>query len=165
MSNRKNIDEYFMAIANVVKTRSTCLRKQVGAVLVKNNQIISTGYNGSPSKTEHCETKGCLRQQLNIPSGKRHEICRGAHAEQNAIAQAARNGVSTEGSVIYITHSPCSMCAKIIINSGITKIIFNDDYPDDLGKQLLSEAGIEAKHISEINKDYENEFRKFLKTF
>lgn len=147
MSNRQDIDRYFMDIAHVVKTRSTCLRKQVGAVLVRDNQIISTGYNGSPSGTIHCTNirLGCLRERLNIPSGERHEICRGAHAEQNAIAQAAKNGVSTKGAVLYVTHSPCSMCTKNIINSGIKRIVFEEYYPDDLSKQLLKETDIDIR--------------------
>lgn len=148
MSNRQKLDNYFMDIAHVVKTRSTCLRKQVGAVLVKDGQIISTGYNGSPAKTEHCGYRGCLRDRLKIPSGERHEICRGAHAEQNAIAQAAKNGISTNGAVLYVTHSPCSMCSKNIINSGIKKIVFERYYPDELSKLLLKEAGIEVKIIN-----------------
>lgn len=147
---RQNINNYFMDIAEVVKTRSTCGRKQVGAVLVKNKQIISTGFNGSPAKTEHCITKGCLREELKIPSGERHEICRGAHAEQNAISQAARNGVSTNGATLYVTHSPCSMCAKNIINAGIEEIVFKEYYPDELGKQLLKEAGIKILQLMEV---------------
>lgn len=144
---RINNDEYFMEIAEVVKKRSTCNRRQVGAVLVKNNRIISTGYNGAPSRTEHCLGKKCLRDELNIPSGQRHEVCRGAHSEQNAIAQAAKNGVNTNDSVLYITHSPCSLCAKILINAGVKEIIYKNNYPDDLANKLLEEAKIKIKKI------------------
>lgn len=141
---RKSWDEYFMEIAEIVKTRSTCLRRQVGAVIVKENRIITTGYNGAPSGLKHCtEIGGCERARLNIPSGQRHELCRALHAEQNAIIQAAKVGVSTEGATIYITLQPCVICAKMLVNAGIKRIVFKGEYPDTLSKAILEEAEIE----------------------
>ncbi|MGL4736703.1 MAG: deoxycytidylate deaminase [Cellulosilyticaceae bacterium] len=140
---RPTWDEYFMDIANLVKTRSTCSRRQVGAVVVKDKRILCTGYNGAPIGCRHCTDVGCLRQELGIPSGERHELCRAVHAEQNAIAQAAQHGISVEGSSIYVTHQPCSMCAKVLINAGVKRIIYQGEYPDKLSLELLSEAGIE----------------------
>ncbi len=145
--NRLNWHEYFMQITQVVAQRSTCLRRQVGAIIVRNKQILSTGYNGSPKGLEHCKIKGCLRQELQIPSGQRHEICRAVHAEQNAVIQAAVNGVSISGAVLYCTNSPCSICAKILVNAEIKKIYVADDYQDDLAKQILQEAGVELIHL------------------
>lgn len=139
---RPSWNQYFMDIANLVKTRSTCLRRQVGAVLVKDKQILSTGYNGAPTNCRHCIDIGCLRLALNIPSGERHELCRALHAEQNAITQAAKNGISVLNSTLYVTTQPCSMCVKVLINSGITKIIYQGDYPDSLAIELLEEANI-----------------------
>ena len=142
---RVSWDEYFMQIAEIVKTRSTCLRRQVGAVIVKDNRIITTGYNGAPSGLKHCtEIGGCERQRLNIPSGQRHELCRALHAEQNAIIQAAKIGVSTEGATIYITLQPCVICAKMLVNAGITRIVHKGEYPDELSRAILEEAGIEV---------------------
>jgi dCMP deaminase len=126
-----------MSFAKLAASRSTCLRRQVGAVAVKNNQIIATGYNGAASKQRHCLDIGCLRE--NIPSGTQHELCRAVHAEQNLICQAAKNGVSLEGSILYCTHQPCSICAKMIINAGISRTIYEEGYPDDTTKQLLKE--------------------------
>ena len=141
---RKSWDEYFMEIAEIVKTRSTCLRRQVVAVIVKDNRIITTGYNGAPSGLKHCtEIGGCERERLQIPSGQRHELCRALHAEQNAIIQAAKVGVSTEGATIYITLQPCVICAKMLINAGITRIVHRGQYPDVLSQAILEEAGIE----------------------
>ena len=141
---RKSWDEYFMEIAEIVKTRSTCLRRQVGAVIVKDNRIITTGYNGAPSGLKHCtEIGGCERARLNIPSGQRHELCRALHAEQNAIIQAAKIGVSTEGATIYITLQPCVICAKMLVNAGIKRIVFKGEYPDELSKANLEEADVE----------------------
>lgn len=140
---RKSWDEYFMEIAEIVKTRSTCLRRQVGAVIVKDNRIITTGYNGAPSGLMHCTELGfCERERLQIPSGQRHELCRALHAEQNAIIQAAKVGVSTEGATIYITLQPCVICAKMLINAGITRIVHRGQYPDALSQSILEEAGI-----------------------
>ncbi len=147
---RPEWDKYFMDLLEVIKTRSTCLRRQVAAIIVKDKQILSTGYNGAPKGIFHCEQVGCLREKYAIPSGERHELCRGIHAEQNAIIQASSHGVSIEGAEIYITHSPCVLCSKMLINAGIRKIIFKGDYPDKLALDLLDEAGIEVvKYVSE----------------
>jgi dCMP deaminase len=140
---RPTWDEYFAAITRQVATRSTCLRRKVGAIVVKEKRILTTGYNGAPKGTRNCLEIGyCLREQLCIPSGQRHEICRALHAEQNAIIQAAYHGVKIEGSIMYATTQPCVMCAKMMINSGIKKIYFFEEYPDPLSKQLLGEAGL-----------------------
>ncbi len=139
---RPSWDEYFMSIAQMVSTRSTCLRRKVGAVLVKDKRIISTGYNGPPSGLKHPEEVGCLREKLKIPSGERHELCRGLHAEQNAIIQAALHGVSTKGSVLYCTHCPCSLCVKMLINAGVEKVIYKEGYPDWLAKEIAKEASL-----------------------
>lgn len=142
---RASWDEYFMEICEVVKTRSTCLRRQVGAVIVKDNRIITTGYNGAPSGLKHCtELGGCERERLQIPSGQRHELCRALHAEQNAIIQASKLGSTTEGATIYVTLQPCVICAKMIINAGIVRIVHRGEYPDPLSKSILEEAGIET---------------------
>lgn len=139
---RPSWDEYFMQIARQVATRSTCLRRSVGAIIVRDKRILSTGYNGAPRGLEHCEVMGCMREKLGIPSGQRQEICRGLHAEQNAIIQAALHGVSTEGGTIYITHQPCITCAKMIINSGIVRVVCANAYPDELARQMLDEAEV-----------------------
>jgi dCMP deaminase len=140
---RPSWDEYFMGIAKLTSERSTCLRRKVGAVIVRDKQVVATGYNGAPKGIAHCEEKGgCLREKLNIPSGERHELCRALHAEQNAIIQAATSGQSIEGSTIYITHQPCVICAKMIINAGIRKIIVEEGYPDELAVEILDEAGL-----------------------
>ena len=143
--SRPDWESYFMTLAVVAATRSTCMRRQVGAVIVKNGQIISTGYNGSPKGTPHCSETGCLREQLKIPSGERQEMCRGSHAEMNAIAQAASVGVSTEGAVLYCTHSPCAYCTKAIINAGIKRLVFLYSYPDELAEKLREEAGLQSQ--------------------
>lgn len=140
---RPSWDEYFMQVVHLVKTRSTCLRRKVGAVIVKDKRILATGYNGAPVGCRHCEETGCLRQKLNVPSGERHELCRAIHAEQNAIVQAAKAGTSIDGSTIYVSAQPCVICAKLLINAGITRIVFEGDYPDELSKELLDETGIE----------------------
>jgi len=138
-----------MEIAEIVKTRSTCLRRQVGAVIVKDNRILTTGYNGSPAGTYHCTDRGiCKRIELNIPSGERHELCRALHAEQNALIQAAKNGVSTEGATIYVNVQPCVICAKLIINAGIKRIVYKGDYPDELSAEMLKEAGVIVEKVS-----------------
>jgi len=148
--DRPSNDEYFMEMAQLVSSRSTCLRRKVGAVIVKEKRVLSTGYNGSPKGTKHCEELGCIRVKLNVPSGTRHELCRGVHAEQNAVTQAAYFGVSVDGATIYITTYPCSMCAKILINAGIKEIIYSEGYADDLSKDLLEEAGIEIREYMPI---------------
>ncbi len=144
--NRKVIrpgwDEYFMKMAQLVSTRTTCIRRGVGAVIVKEKRVLATGYNGVPKGIEHCLTRGCLREKLGIPSGQRQEICRGLHAEQNAFIQAARFGISIKDSVLYCTHQPCVVCAKMLINAGITEVIFGGDYPDKLAVEMLKEAKI-----------------------
>lgn len=146
---RKSWNSYFMEIADIVKTRSTCIRRQVGAVIVKDNRIITTGYNGAPSGLTHCiDNGGCERERLNVPSGQRHELCRALHAEQNAIIQAAKIGVSTEGATIYITTQPCVICAKMIINAGIKKVVYKASYPDEMAMNMLEESGIEVVSIT-----------------
>ena len=132
-----------MDMAVLTAKRSTCLRRQVGAVIVKDKHIIATGYNGAPRGVPHCDEKGgCLRQQLNVPSGERHELCRALHAEQNAIIQAATLGQSIEGGTIYVTNQPCVICAKMIINAGIRRIVVKEGYPDELAVEILREAGL-----------------------
>ena len=140
---RPDWDSYFMEMATVARKRSTCLRRKVGAVLVKNHQMLTSGYNGAPAGLPHCDETGCLRRRLSVPSGERHEICRGLHAEQNAIIQAAQHGVSVSGSTMYITNQPCVICAKMIINAGVKSVVFSGDYPDELAKKMLEEAGVE----------------------
>jgi dCMP deaminase len=139
---RPSWDEYFMGIARLAATRSTCLRRQVGAVIVKDKRILTTGYNGAPAGLPHCLDIGCLREELRIPSGERHELCRATHGEQNAIVQAAALGVSIKGSVIYSTTHPCILCTKLIINAGIKKIVIEDSYPDQMSEEMLKQAGI-----------------------
>jgi dCMP deaminase len=145
--NRPSWEEYFMEIARLVARRSTCLRRQVGAVLVKDKNILATGYNGTPSGITHCSEVGCLRQKLNVPSGERHELCRGLHAEQNAIIQAAKHGVNIAGATLYCTNSPCIICSKMIINSGVQRIVYLEGYPDDLSLEMLQESAIEVCSI------------------
>ena len=144
---RPSWDEYFMEIAYLLGERSTCLRRVVGAVLVKNKQILATGYNGAPSGVSHCAKTGCLRAELRIPSGQRHEICRGLHAEQNVLLQAARHGVSAQDSTVYVTNFPCSICAKMIINAGIKEVVFCRDYPDEMASKFLKEAKIKVRRV------------------
>lgn len=143
MNNRPSWQKYFMEMAYLAAQRGTCLRRKVGAVLVRDNQILSTGYNGSPKNISHCKEAGCLREQLNVPSGEKHELCRGVHAEQNAIIQCAINGSSTRNAVLYCTNQPCSICARLIINAEIRIIYIAETYPDKLAEQMLNEAGVE----------------------
>ncbi|PKK84523.1 MAG: cytidine deaminase [candidate division Zixibacteria bacterium HGW-Zixibacteria-1] len=151
--NRPSWHEYFMRIAQLAATRSTCLRRQVGAVIVKDKKVLATGYNGSPSGLRHCLDIGCMREQMGIPSGQRHELCRAIHAEQNAIIQAATSGVSVAGGILYSTTFPCILCAKILINAGIREIFIGEGYPDDLSKEMLEEAGVSIKTLIVNNKD------------
>lgn len=144
MIERPSWDSYFMKIAEDVSTRSTCLRRRVGAVIVKDKRMLTTGYNGAPTGITHCTEKTCLRIKYNVPSGERHELCRGLHAEQNAIIQAAFHGVSLKGAKIYITHKPCSICTKMLINSGIDTFIFRSPYEDSLADEMIAEAGIKT---------------------
>lgn len=137
-----------MDIARLVARRSTCLRRQVGAVMVKEKNILATGYNGTPSGIAHCAETGCLREQLKVPSGERHELCRGLHAEQNAIIQAARHGTNISGATLYCTNSPCIICTKMLINAGIRRVVYLDGYPDRLSMDMLHEAGIDVAVFS-----------------
>jgi dCMP deaminase len=146
---RPNWDEYFMEMAEVARKRSTCERRKVGAVIVKDNRLLATGYNGAPKGLRHCSEVGCMRANLNIPSGERHELCRGLHAEQNAIIQAAVFGVAIEGATIYTTLSPCILCTKMIINAGIKRIVMRDNYNDKLSLELLEESGIVIDKMDE----------------
>jgi len=141
--SRPSWPEYFMTIAEMVAKRSTCLRRHVGAILVKDKRILATGYNGAPAGLKHCEEVGCIRQNASIPSGERHELCRGLHAEQNAIIQAAYHGISIAGSALYCTNKPCVICSKMLINAGIVKIFYEKGYDDPLADQMITEAGIE----------------------
>ncbi|MBN2453172.1 MAG: cytidine/deoxycytidylate deaminase family protein [Candidatus Omnitrophica bacterium] len=138
-------DEYFMGIADLVSRRSSCLRRSVGAVLVRDKRILATGYNGVPSKIRHCSEIGCIREKLKVPSGERHELCRGLHAEQNAFLQAALHGTSVKDATIYSTIQPCIICAKMIINAGIKEVVIRGDYPDKMSKDLLREAGVRVR--------------------
>lgn len=149
-NERISWDEYFMRFAELAATRTTCLRRSVGAVIVKNKHILASGYNGAPKKVPHCkDLGGCLREKLNVPSGERHELCRALHAEQNAIIQCAMSGQNIEGATIYITHQPCIICSKMIINAGIKRIVVREGYPDNLAKQILSEAGLSIIMLGE----------------
>lgn len=139
---RPSWETYFMDIAIQVATRSTCIRRSVGALIVKDKRILATGYNGAPSGLSHCLDTGCLRERMNVNSGERHELCRGIHAEQNAIIQAAYHGFSIKDSILYCTNLPCSICTKMIINAGITLIYYREGYADDLSMKMLDEAGI-----------------------
>lgn len=147
---RPEWDSYFLDIVDLVSRRSTCCRRSVGAGLVRDSRILATGYNGAPSKLQHCLDIGCLREQLKVPSGERHELCRGLHAEQNAIIQAALHGVSTKGSTLYCTNHPCVICAKMIINAGISRVVIRDGYHDKLAAEMLKEAGISVEQLSQL---------------
>ena len=142
MNKRPSWDEYFIDLAKLVSSRSTCLRQKVGAVIVKDKHILATGYNGVPSGITHCEKNGCNRENLKIPSGERHELCKGVHAEQNAIIQAAKHGIVINGADIYVNTKPCSICSKMIINAGIKRVCYLGDYSDDMSEQMLKEAKI-----------------------
>ena len=144
---RPDWEIYFLKIAQLASTRSTCIRRQVGAVLVKEKKILATGYNGVPSGISHCEDVGCLRDEEGVPSGERHELCRGLHAEQNAILQAAYHGVSIQGSVLFCTNFPCVICSKMLINAGIRQIFYLEGYPDPLSETMLNESGMELHRI------------------
>lgn len=147
---RPSWEEYFMEIIRLVARRSSCLRRQVGAALVKDKNILATGYNGTPSGITHCAEVGCLREQMRVPSGERHELCRGLHAEQNAIIQAAKHGVNISGATLYCTNFPCIICTKMIINSGLSRIVYLDGYPDELSAGMLRESGIEILSFDEV---------------
>lgn len=145
--SRPTWEEYFMEITRLVAKRSTCLRRQVGAVLVMDKRILATGYNGAPSGLAHCLDVGCLREKRQIPSGERHELCRGLHAEQNVIIQAAFHGIRIQGSTLYCTDLPCVICTKMLINAGIKEIIYESGYGDTLSREMLLEAGIPARQF------------------
>ncbi len=144
---RPSWDEYFMSITRVVAERSTCLRRSIGATIILDRRILTTGYNGAPSGLAHCSDAGCIREREKIASGERHELCRGLHAEQNAIIQAALSGVSIKGGTLYTTHFPCTLCAKMIINAGIVRVVFASSYPDPLAQQLFAEVGASVSMV------------------
>ena len=146
-NKRPSLDQYFMKMAKLASERSTCLRRSTGAVVVKEKHILSTGYNGPPKGMRHCKDVGCLREKLKVPSGERHELCRGLHAEENAIIQAAFFGVPIKDATIYCTLHPCSVCAKMIINAGIKEIVYEKGYPDKLSKEILKESGIKVRQF------------------
>jgi len=153
---RPSWEEYFMDITHLVAKRSTCMRRQVGAILVKDKKILATGYNGAPSRLDHCLDVGCLRQIQGIPSGERHELCRGLHAEQNAIIQAAYHGVEIRGATLYCTNHPCIICSKMIINAGIEKVVYVEGYADALAKSMLKESGINVGKFNDRRKPEAN---------
>ena len=146
-AHRPSWENYFMDITNLVAKRATCTRRAVGAIIVKDRRILATGYNGAPSHVRHCAETGCLREQMNVPSGERHELCRGIHAEQNAIIQAAYHGASIKGGTLYCTNLPCSICAKMIINAGIVEIVYQSGYADTISKEMLAEAQVELVQL------------------
>ena len=146
--SRPSWDEYFMKLAWLVAERSTCVRHHVGAVIVRDKRILTTGYNGAAAGTKDCLELGCLRNELNIPSGTRHEICRAIHAEQNAIIQAGTHGININGGTLYCTHSPCILCAKMIANAKIKRVVMSIEYPDETFKNLFKEAGIQFESMS-----------------
>ena len=141
---RPSWHEYFLSITDNVADRSTCTRRKVGAIIVRDKRIIATGYNGVPAGIRHCDMVGCLRDEMQVPSGERHELCRGLHAEQNAIVQASTHGASIEGASLYCTNMPCSICSKMLINAKIKTIYYVEGYPDALAEEMLAEAGIEV---------------------
>ncbi len=146
---RPSWDEYFIGIARLVASRSTCLRRQVGAVAVADRRILATGYNGAPAGLAHCAEVGCLREEKHVPSGERHELCRGLHAEQNVIIQAALHGISIREATVYVTNYPCSLCVKMLINAGIREIVYFGDYPDELASEIVKEAGLRVRRFAE----------------
>lgn len=141
--HRPSWHDYFTEITRLVSTRSTCVRRKVGAILVKNKRILATGYNGAPSGIPHCLDVGCLREEMGVPSGERHELCRGLHAEQNAILQAAHHGISVDGTDLYCTNLPCVICTKMIINAGIRRVYYLQGYADSLSRDMLRSAAID----------------------
>ncbi len=144
---RPSWDQYFLEIAQLLTKRSTCLRRQVGALIVKDKRILATGYNGAPTGIEHCATAGCLRERLKVPPGERHELCRGLHAEQNALLQAARYGLLVAGATLYSTHQPCIICTKMLINAGIKEIVVLSGYPDKMSREFLKQAKIKLRKM------------------
>ncbi len=156
-SSRPSWHAYFMGITDLVATRATCTRRKVGAIMVKDKQILCSGYNGAPSGVPHCAETGCLRMQLQVPSGEKHELCRGVHAEQNAIVQAASHGISLRGATLYCTNQPCSICAKMLINTGVEKIYYTDGYDDPLALDMLDQAGIVMIRLERLATDQYHE--------
>jgi len=156
MENRPDWDEYFMRMAYLAASRSTCTRRKVGAVIVKDKRAIATGYNGPPQGLAHCDITGCIRDDLGINSGERHELCRGLHAEQNALIQAAVYGVSVKDATIYVTNHPCVVCSKMLINAYIKEIVYAEGYPDDLAKLVLLESNIKVRQYTIKEKYFEN---------
>ena len=150
---RPSWDEYFMEITRLVAKRSTCRRRSVGAVVVREKRMLCTGYNGAPSGLAHCLEAGCLRDEMNVPSGERHELCRGLHAEQNAIIQAALHGVSIKGATLYCTNLPCVICAKMLINAGIVEIVYESGYRDPMGEGMLAEAKVQVRKLEREGKE------------
>ncbi|MFA5839359.1 MAG: dCMP deaminase family protein [Candidatus Margulisiibacteriota bacterium] len=142
--SRPSWDEYFLKITQDVSERATCVKRQVGAIIVKNNRILSTGYNGAPKGFDHCTEQTCIRKQMGLPSGQRHELCRGLHAEQNAIIQAALHGVSIDGGTLYCNYQPCAICVKMIINAGIKKLVYSGGYPDELAEEMMGASKLEV---------------------
>jgi len=142
--NRPNWDDYFIKLTQDVSERATCVKRKVGALIVKDKRILATGYNGAPKGFKHCEETGCIRQEMGLPSGQRHELCRGLHAEQNAIIQAAVHGVEIEGATLYCNYQPCVICVKMLINAGIKKIVYAGGYPDELAQKMLKESKIQV---------------------
>lgn len=153
-THRPSWDEYFMEITRLVAKRSTCLRRNVGTLIVKDRRILATGYNGVPKGLSHCLDVGCLREKYGVPPGERHELCRGIHGEQNAIIQAATSGISIENAVLYTTHYPCSLCIKMILNASIQRVYYLEGYPDDLAKTLAKEGGLS---IVQLHPDHKEE--------
>ncbi|MGQ9508883.1 MAG: deoxycytidylate deaminase [Thermodesulfobacteriota bacterium] len=151
-SLRPSWDEYFMDITHIVAKRATCLRRQVGAILVKDKKILATGYNGAPSLLDHCLDIGCLRERMSVPSGERHELCRGLHAEQNAIIQAAYHGVQIRGATLYSTHHPCIICTKMLINAGVERIVYEEGYADPLARKMLKDASLRVEQFNRKGK-------------
>lgn len=149
---RPSWDDYFMEIAETVAKRSTCLRRQVGAIIVRDKRILATGYNGTLTGLPHCEIVGCIREKKNVPSGQMQELCRGLHGEQNALLFAAANGVDIKNATIYCTHQPCVLCAKMIIQAGITRAVFKGEYPDEMAQELFKEAKVELCQLKQGEK-------------
>lgn len=148
---RPSWEEYFMDITDLVARRSTCLRRSVGAIIVKDRRVLATGYNGAPSGLAHCSETGCLREKQNVPSGQRHELCRGIHAEQNAIIQAAYHGVSIKDASLFCTNLPCSICAKMLINAGIKAIWYKSGYADPMSMEMFAEAGVQVTKFQSLD--------------
>lgn len=153
---REPWDVYFMRIALLVRERSTCFHRKVGAVIVKENRILATGYNQPPSGFPHCDQIGCIRDELGIKTGENQEVCYGLHAEQNALMQAARFGIATEGATMYVTHKPCSVCARLIINAGIKRVVYLRDYPDPLSDFFFKTTGVKLEKLDVRSDDLED---------